>query len=279
MAAEETKLSSKCLMDIIGVQTEIVQMGTDLGAVMATIAGHARRLTGATGAVVELAEGDEMVYHAVSGITESQLGLRLSRRGSLSGLCVELGQPLVCRDSEVDERVDREACRQVGLRSMIVVPLKHGDDIVGVLKVLSEKRDGFNSSAILILEMMSELIAASMFHAIRYEANELFYRATHDGLTGLANRSLFYDRLRQRIEHARRHEVSFGLLIMDIDGLKGINDEMGHRAGDALIKEFARRLKRRRENLIPPLVWVGTNSEFSSFRLPVLMKQYLRDVE
>jgi diguanylate cyclase (GGDEF)-like protein len=82
-----------------------------------------------------------------------------------------------------------------------------------------------------------------MFHATQYESNELFHRATHDTLTGLANRALFFDRLRQRIAQAQRNSEGFGILNLDMDGLKQINDQFGHRAGDAAIKELAARIK------------------------------------
>lgn len=241
----ELQLSRECLLDIIKVQTEIVQMGLDLGGVMAVVAQHAQRLTNAAGAVVELAEGEEMVYRAATGTAASELGLRLKRQGSLSGLCVAEGQPLRCDDAETDERVDREACRRVGLRSMIVVPLKHAEVVVvGVLKVFAPNPHAFSAADIQILEIMSDLIAAAMFHAVRYEANELFYQATHDTLTGLANRALFFDRLRQRLAHARRHSDRFGVLMLDLDGLKQINDRLGHRAGDATLREFAARIQK-----------------------------------
>ncbi len=238
-----SNLSPECLLEIIKIQTEIVQQGLDLGGVMPLVAQRAQHLTGAAGAVVELAEGDEMVYRAVSGIAEPQLGLRLKMNTSLSGLCIKAAHPLVCRDSETDDRVNREACRRVGLRSMIVAPLKHGDTVVGVLKVLSSRKDAFDETAIRILELMSELIAASMFNAAKYESNELFRRATYDQLTDVANRALFYDRLRQRLAQAQRASERFAVIMLDMDGLKQINDRFGHRAGDAAIKEFALRIK------------------------------------
>lgn len=153
------------LLAVIGIQTEIAQLGRDLDGVMTLVARRAQALTGATGAAVELAEGDAMVYRAATGIAAPQLGLRIARDGSLSGLCVREGIPLACDDSERDPRVDRESCRKVGLRSMIVVPLGHHGEVVGVLKVLSPVPNAFTDSQIALLGLMADLIAAAMYHA------------------------------------------------------------------------------------------------------------------
>ena len=230
------------LLAVIRTQTEIAKLGLDLQGVMQVVARDAQALTGASGAVVELAEGDEMVYRAVSGIAASQLGLRLRRDHSLSGLTVRLGTPLRCDDCETDPRVDLQACRRVGLRSMVVVPLTHDDAAVGVLKVLGASPHAFGDQTVALLQLMSELIGAAMFHAARYGADELFRRATHDALTGLANRALFFDRLRHCLAQARRERYPVGVLVLDMDGLKQINDVYGHRAGDAALRELALRL-------------------------------------
>ncbi len=69
------------------------------------------------------------------------------------------------------------------------------------------------------------------------------YMAHYDPLTGLANRTLFYDRLRQALSMARRNEAGLALLYMDLDGFKEVNDTLGHAAGDQLLMEVASRLR------------------------------------
>jgi diguanylate cyclase (GGDEF)-like protein len=236
------KPSSETLLEIIKIQTDIAKLGLDLSGVMNLVTQRAQLLTGASGAVIELAEGSEMVYRATAGMAEPQLGLRLNRAGSMSGLCVETRQILRCDDSDTDNRVDREACRKVGLRSMLVVPLNHLDSTVGVLKVLAPSVNAFSVADTQVLGLMSELIAAAMFHAAKFETSDLYHRATHDALTGLANRALFFDRLRQCMVQAERYSQRVGILNLDMDGLKPINDQFGHLAGDAAIKELATRI-------------------------------------
>ena len=69
------------------------------------------------------------------------------------------------------------------------------------------------------------------------------YLATHDPLTRLPNRSLFQDRLRQALAHARRHSRRVALMFIDLDNFKDINDTLGHDVGDKLLKEAALRLQ------------------------------------
>lgn len=230
------------LLDVIAIQAEIAKLGLDLGGTMALVVDRTLPLIGADGAAIELAENDEMVYRAASGIAANQLGLRLKLAGSLSGLCVQTATALSCDDSELDERVDRAACRHVGLRSMIVVPLRHQGETVGVLKAMSAQPGKFHEIDKGVLELLTEVIAAAMYFATKYNIDELFYKATHDAMTGLANRALFIDRLRSIISQRESSSRSTQILLIDMNGLKGINDTHGHRAGDAAITEFANRL-------------------------------------
>jgi diguanylate cyclase (GGDEF)-like protein len=234
--------ASDRLLGVIRMQTEIAKLGLDLGSVMTLVAQRSQEMVRADGAVVEIAEGEDMVYSAATGIATPHLGLRLARKDSLSGLCMEANEPLYCRDSELDGRVNREACRLIGLRSMIVVPLRHEDHAIGVLKVMARNPVAFPYEDLEQLGMMSELIAASMYHSARLGESELFHRATHDPLTDLPNRALFFERLRQCLAHAEREGHRCGVLAIDMDGLKIINDRLGHRAGDTALRELAKRL-------------------------------------
>lgn len=229
-------------MDVIKFQAEIAQLGLDLGGMMALVVERVLPLVGADGAAVELAEGDEMVYQSASGIARGQVGLRIQRKTSLSGLCVATGQAQRCDDSESDHRVDRTACRRIGLRSMVVIPLKHNGEAVGVLKAMSALPAKLSDDDVAVLNLVSDMLGASMYFATHYGANNLFYLATHDALTGLSNRSLFMDRLRNAIVQRARDQRSIAVLMIDMNGFKQINDSFGHRVGDAVLQEFANRL-------------------------------------
>ena len=234
-------LDREDLLAVIEAQTEIAKLGMDLGAMLEFVATRVQALTGAEGAIVELAEADEMVYRAAAGIAKNQLGLRLGRNGSLSGLCLIEAAILECLDSETDPRVDREACRRVGLRSMLVAPLRYDNTSVGVLKIASARAGAFGARDKHLLTLMTDLSGAAIYKASDFK--ELYERATQDPLTGLGNRALFYDRLRQGLRLAARRKTGLGLITLDMDNLKPTNDRFGHQAGDAAICETARRLR------------------------------------
>jgi len=79
-------------------------------------------------------------------------------------------------------------------------------------------------------------------NALREQQSRLNYMAFHDSLTGLPNRSLFYDRIYHGLARARRSNSKVALMLLDIDRFKNINDSLGHDAGDLMLKAISTRL-------------------------------------
>lgn len=90
-----------------------------------------------------------------------------------------------------------------------------------------------------------DLRRAMIYAAERKQAERRVSQLAHtDALTGLANRAAFLDRVRRAVAQARRNQTRLSLLYLDLDGFKGINDTLGHAAGDAVLQAFADRLVR-----------------------------------
>ena len=232
-----SKRTAEQLRAIIRTQTEIAASDLDPDAIMQLIAERARELTGASSGVIELAEGEEMVYAVTSGEATPYLGTRLRIATSLSGRCVLEGRVLRSDDTSEDARVDAEACRRVQAASMLCVPLAHQGETVGVLKVYSPQANHFDDSDVETLELLSELIAAHISHANLFEAES--HQSRRDHLTGLPNRRDFEERLPVELSRASRSARPVSLCLFDLDGFKGVNDRFGHPAGDEVLRAVA----------------------------------------
>ena len=156
------------LTRIVAAQSEIAAAGPDPQDVVDAITYRAQELTRSAGAVLEIQDGEYMRYWSASGIAGNQVGLMLPVKGSLSGRCLEEGRVMRCDDSETDPRVNREACRSVGLRSMLVAPLYFRRQAVGVLKVVSTTPGAYGDTDQRTLDQLSTLVAASLYNAIEH---------------------------------------------------------------------------------------------------------------
>jgi TonB family protein len=113
---------------------------------------RAANATQASAAALALARGAEMVCRATTGDHAPDLGVPLNTREGLSGACLRSGRPQLCHDTESDPRVDAAATRRLGVRSMLIVPVMDGDDLAGVVEVLSPYPGAFSESHQILLE-------------------------------------------------------------------------------------------------------------------------------
>jgi diguanylate cyclase (GGDEF)-like protein len=226
------------LMAIIRTQSEIAASDLDTDQVMHLVATRAQEITGATSAVIELPEGDEMVYAVTAGEATPYLGIRMNRRSTLSGLSLDRDQVLFCEDTEIDPRVDRRASRRVNLRSMICVPLKHHGQAGGVLKVYSPEPRHFGPADVETLNLLSEAMSAHLAHASLFELAAMEGRT--DALTGLFNRRAYEERRVIEAARSARYGRPLALCLFDLDGFKAVNDRHGHPAGDRVLQGVAK---------------------------------------
>lgn len=171
-AEEESKLHNAHLAAIIATQYELATAGMDLNRVIDLAVSRARTLLKADGTIVEMVDGDELEYRAAAGTAINQLGMRLKVSSSFSGLCIQEKRLLQCLDSEVDPRVNLEACRKVGLRSMIVAPLFDQDRVIGVFKAYSAEKNAFGEAHINALHLIVGLMSAALARSQAFEAKQ-----------------------------------------------------------------------------------------------------------
>jgi TonB family protein len=119
---------------------------------------EARLVTGATGAAIALARGAKMACVATTGPDAPDLGTYLDASTGLSGCCIQTRQLQQCSDTEIDPRVAIEACRCLGVRSIVVVPLMDSGELFGVFEILSSRANAFSQGDLFSLQVLADRI-------------------------------------------------------------------------------------------------------------------------
>jgi len=177
-------------------------------------------------------------------------------------LAVRRGELLVIGEfGEFERSADlvlvREFQEQYATRSCIIVPLKGGGRVRGILN-LADKRGGgrFDETVDLpVIEQIAELIGAAVYNIELYQ--EMERRAKTDPLTDLANRQAAEEALAHEIDRSRRYGSDLTILMVDVDHLKMINDRHGHDAGDAILKNLAQVVAETVRAVDVPSRWTG----------------------
>jgi N-acetylmuramoyl-L-alanine amidase/putative methionine-R-sulfoxide reductase with GAF domain len=133
-----------------------------LDEVLQLVAERAIAITGADGLGIALAENNEIVLRASAGTIKPDVGARIQRDSAFSGACFRTAQIIRCDDTETDDRVNLYACRQLGARSMVAVPLCGRRRVIGLLEAFSAEPFGFNDSDVGSLELLAELILGAL---------------------------------------------------------------------------------------------------------------------
>jgi len=126
------------------------------------IAERAQSLTGATGAAIALRKGDAIICRARTGRTAPDLGVHLQTDTGLSADCVRTGEVLLCHDAESNPRVDLASSRRLGVRSILVAPLRHFRRTLGVFEVLSSAPYAFDHNDVATMQFLSGMIVAAI---------------------------------------------------------------------------------------------------------------------
>jgi hypothetical protein len=113
-------------------------------AALQAILDHAMERTAAAGAAIVLGTEKAACCRASTGPPAPEVGARLHAGSSLTRLCLDIGEILVCDDTNTDPRVDPQLCKGRGIRSLLVLPIKQNAKVVGVLEVMSIRPSSFN---------------------------------------------------------------------------------------------------------------------------------------
>jgi len=128
---------------------------------LAVIAQRAQAFTNASGVAIALSEGTagEIVCRARSGASAPDVGAALRIEGTFTGLCIQTGKELRCDDCETDTRVDMTAIRALGIRSMVVTPVREDNRVVGVVAVFAPTPHAFTITHVAVLKTMADQIS------------------------------------------------------------------------------------------------------------------------
>jgi TonB family protein len=144
-----------------------------LDIVLNQIVEQACLATGATGAAIALTRDGEMVCRATTGRTAPDLGVRLDNAG-FSAECLRVGMLQRCDDTETDPRVDAAACRELGVRSILVVPLWYWGEFMGIFEIFSTRPNAFG-------ERDEQTLQALAYRIVRHT------KQTNGQLTGFSS--------------------------------------------------------------------------------------------
>src|SRR5579864_3099053 len=120
---------------------------------------RAQAFTNASGAAIAIGNSEELVCRARSGSSAPDVGTAMRVEGSFTGLCIQTGKELRCDDAETDTRVDTAALRTLGIRSLVVTPIKDEGKVIGVLAVFAPTPHAFTITHVAVLKTMADQIS------------------------------------------------------------------------------------------------------------------------
>jgi len=125
-------------------------------------------------------------------------------------------------------------------------------NVTTTFMMLSESEEVHQRNFITMSTQNEDIIKKALTHLVKTTTNELEYLSAHDELTSLYNRNEYQNIFKRKIKSAERYNETFGIILLDIDHFKLVNDNYGHSTGDKVLKSFAKTLKMslREEDLV-----------------------------
>ncbi|MGH8518603.1 MAG: GAF domain-containing protein, partial [Panacagrimonas sp.] len=185
-AEAEARRAAEVQAFIVKTQQELAQPGLRFDDLLQVTCDRAREMTGASGAVIELCDGPSQVVTRFATPGHRQMiGQAVALANSFSGEVLRRGTALLCEDTSRDARVDPDLVRRADAVAMIAAPLRHGEDVIGVIKVLADRRHVFSPANVDHLQSLAESLRI-ILHRLRSEA-ELAHAHRAQRLISLIN--------------------------------------------------------------------------------------------
>jgi len=213
--------------------SEAAYQAGDLAGLCAEIHGILDRLVGAPGMIVVTDPTPQQGFKVIYRRDHDERS-RLPSRGCLARWRTTASTP----DTLAPDAVRHVAGGRV--TTWLMIELKGPSGTIGALLLRDRARTGYSAADRGLLHFVAAQVGLALERKRLHD--DLMRSACHDELTGLPNRRLFFDRIRTAVARARRCHSRLGLLYVDVDDFKQVNDRHGHAVGDALLREVAARL-------------------------------------
>jgi diguanylate cyclase (GGDEF)-like protein len=262
----------KAIEELVTVVQKL-SLARDLETVMSIVRVAARELTGADGATFVLRQDEHCFYAEENAISPLWKGRRFPMETCISGWVMIHREPALIEDIYKDARIPVDAYRPTFVRSLAMVPIRTLDPI-GAIGNYWAKRHRPTAEQVRLLQALADTTAVALENVrvyaeleqrvrdrtaqlqvvnneLRAEVSErrkaeaeVWRLSMTDELTGLCNRRAFFSLAKEQLAQARGEDGSSSLIFADVDGLKQVNDEFGHDAGDDMLRDAAKLLKR-----------------------------------
>ncbi len=226
---------------------KLLTAGLDLGEVLDTILHTSMDLLDGQNGSIMLAQSSDELRTVCSSNRSAARGARVPFNQGIAGRVAATREPLLINGSIRWEHYrEGESPKPV---SAVSVPLVHCGELIGVLNVNAEPSRTYTEHDLRALagfadQAATAIVNAQLYASQRLSASQSAYRAMHDPLTRLPNRSLLIDRISTSMERYRESIREVALVFMDLDDFKRINDSLGYGAGDRVLCEVADKLRR-----------------------------------
>ncbi len=162
-AKEDPGNGTDCLSAVLAAKKQIATANLTLDQSLEFIAELMRRITGGGGAAIALRDRQEVVCRGRSGPLAPELSARVDPQSGISGACLRSGEIQLCNDTEYDQRVDMRVCRSLGIRSILAVPFRRQQDVIGILEVFSGWASVFGELDIRALKLLADLVIETLW--------------------------------------------------------------------------------------------------------------------